>query len=151
RITSITSSGGQTVSYQYDANGNLIAFTNAAGNTTQFTYLDSPAHYLNQIIDPNGNVAMAAQYTPDGRLASLADGKRSAQTETYDRGNKSPTTVDALGNATTTFYDADGNPIEVINPLGGITRSTYDSNDNLLSTTEVTPQGNLTTTYTYDA
>ena len=42
-ISSITSSSGQTVSYQYDDSGNLIAFTDADGNTTQFTYLSDPA------------------------------------------------------------------------------------------------------------
>jgi RHS repeat-associated protein len=172
RITSISSvdaSGtvGQTVNYQYDALGNLIAFTDADNNTTQFTYLPSTGsgqagsgHYLDTIIDANGVQAARTEYDDQGRVSTVTDAQGNTTTITYDVTGKTQTTHDQLGNPTTTTYDADGNVIRVVNALGGITQSTYDENDRLLSTTTVigqedTPQNgernDLTTSYTYDA
>ena len=39
---------GQRIRYQYDARGDLVAVTDRTGNTTQFVYRSSPAHYLDK-------------------------------------------------------------------------------------------------------
>jgi RHS repeat-associated protein len=172
RITSISSvdaSGtvGQTVNYQYDAQGNLIAFTDADNNTTQFTYLPSTGsgqagqgHYLDTIIDANGVQAARTEYDAQGRVSTVTDAAGNTSTITYDVTGKTQTTTDQLGHPTTTTYDADGNAIRVVNALGGITQSTYDENDHVLTQTTVIGQednsqngehNDLTTSYTYDA
>ena len=95
-------------------------------------------------------MAATVDYTSDGRVASLTNADGQTENMTYDLDAKAQTTTDALDNPTTTYFDNNGNPIEVVNALGGVTLNTYDSLNDLLSTTEVTPEGNLTTTYTYD-
>jgi YD repeat-containing protein len=91
------------VSYGYDSSGNLIAFTDENGNTTQFTYLSDPAHYLNTIIGADGIQAIQTQYTSDGRISSLTGPNGQIGNYTYDLNDLSQTTYDALGNPTTTY------------------------------------------------
>jgi RHS repeat-associated protein len=147
RIAAIVDPAGKSILYKYDVNGDLVSVTDRMGNTTQFVYLSTPAHYLNQVIDPLGRTGTRTDYDAQGRLTTVVDGAGNASQITYDPTDSVETVKDALGNPTTYEYDDRGNVLMQIDALGGITRRTYDANNNML--TETDPLGN-TTTFTYD-
>ena len=124
RITSIISSSGQSVSYAYDDNGDLVKVTDVSGYETTFVY---DRHYLTEIIDPRGITVSKNYYDDNGRLIR---------------------TVDADGNAVTFDHNLDGREEIITNPGGGITRYLYDKNGNVMSVTDA--NGN-TVTSTYDS
>jgi RHS repeat-associated protein len=147
RISAIIDPMGQKLLYQYDANGNLVAVTDRSDNTTQFVYLSTPAHYLNQVIDPLGRTGTRTDYDAQGRLSQLIDAAGNPVQLTYDPTDSLESATDQLGNTTTYVYDDRGNIVKEIDPLGAVTLRTYDANNNMLTQTD--PLGR-TTTYTYD-
>jgi RHS repeat-associated protein len=147
RINDIIDPMGQKILYQYDVNGNLVTVTDRSNNTTQFVYLSSPAHYLNQVIDPLGRTGVRTDYDAQGRLTQMIDAAGKSVQLSYDPTHSLQTTKDQLGNTTTYEYDARGNIVRQVDPLGAVTLRTYDANNNML--TETDPLGR-TTSYTYD-
>ncbi|MCP3935356.1 MAG: RHS repeat protein, partial [Actinomycetia bacterium] len=177
RITSIEDLLGQTISYEYDAAGDLVSVTDQANQVTRFTYLED--HYLHKIILPPDNQAiLAADYGADGRL------KRTCRAETCWTRSNDPTvrqetwttptglekrlTYDDLGNVvavssvgseetrTTTYeYNAMGDPTEITDPTGAVTSLSYDGRRNLTRTVRPYPEGaspdDYTTTVTYNS
>ena len=59
RIAAVVDPMGNKISYQYDSSGNLIAVTDRTNNTTKYVYRSTPAHYLDQVIDPLGRTGDA--------------------------------------------------------------------------------------------
>jgi RHS repeat-associated protein len=147
RITSVTDPMGQKVKYTYDGNGDLISVSDREGNTTHYEYSAQQAHYLDKIVDPLGRTGVKNEYDTSGRLKSTIGATGNTINWTYDPNNSLQKTTDALGHTTTSEYDNRGNVVAVIDPLGSISRFTYDENNNLLSQTD--PNG-LITRYTYD-
>ena len=148
RIAAIIDPTGNRITYQYDVNGDLVAVTDRAGDTTHFVYLSSPAHYLQQVIDPLGRTGVRTNYDSQGRLISIAGASGNPVQLTYDPSDLLTTFTDQLGNTTTYVYDTQGNLISQTDPLGNVTTQTFDANDNLLTHTD--PLGQ-TTSYTYDS
>jgi RHS repeat-associated protein len=148
RITAITDPTGKTVTYGYDAAGDLVSVTDRDGHTTTLTYLASPPHYLDQILDPLGRPVARNEYDAQGRLTQIVGPNGTTNKLNFDPSQSMETSYDALGNPTTYEYDDRGNIVTQIDALGGITRRTFDSNNNMLTQTD--PLG-LTTTYTYDS
>ena len=140
---------GNTVKYQYDAKGDLVAVTDRTGNVTQFVY-DAPGHphYLTQVIDPLGRTGVRTEYDAQGRLISLIDADGKTVQLAHDPDHSLETVTDALGNPTTFEYDAlrQRGPARST-PMAAMTLRTYDDANNML--TETDPLGR-TTTYTYD-
>jgi RHS repeat-associated protein len=148
RIAAIIDPMGNRILYQYDANGNLVAVTDSNNNTTKFAYLSTPAHYLDQVIDPLGRTGERTDYDAQGRLIKIIDGAGNPVQVTYDTTDLIQTVTDQLGNTTTLEYDQRGNLLSRIDALGDVTRMTYDANNDVL--TETDPLGR-TTSFTYDA
>lgn len=146
RITKVTDPMGRSVSYVYNANGDLASFKDQAGNVTKYGY-DSE-HNLISIIDPRGIEILKVQYDAEGRMIGTVDGLGKITEITHDTGNAIEYVRDRRGNLTTYEYDPDGNIITHTDPLGKISRFTYDANGNQLSKTD--PLGN-TWTFTYDS
>ena len=162
RITTITDPGGHSINYTYSADGDLIAVTDRAGSTTQFTYHDGtlgPVHFLDDIIDPLGRPAAKTTYNGDGRVETITDADGKTIQYTYNTGGSTQTITDQLGNTTTITFDNNGNITREVDPLGGITTRTYDVDENLTSETTVigledatsAETDDLTVTYTYNA
>ncbi len=147
RIAAVMDPAGQRIRYRYDAGGNLIAVTDRTGNATQFVYRSSPAHYLQDVIDPLGRTGVRSEYDAQGRLVRLIDAAGNPIQLAYDPSHLVATITDPLGNSTIEEYDARGNIVTQIDALGGITHRTFDADNNLL--TETDPLGR-TTTLTYD-
>jgi RHS repeat-associated protein len=156
---------GAVSSYQFDANGNRISHTNAAGQTYQYAY-DGNGN-LTQIINPLGQ-SVAMSYGPLNNLSSITDAAGNTTQYAYDAsgnlrsitypdGTTQSFTYDPLGNMSQAVLQ-NGDPIAYqYNALGlvtsetladGSTRTfTYDAHGNLLTATDSTG----TTTLAYNA
>jgi len=117
---------GSTRLRTWDTAGNLVAFTDGLGYTTEMTY------------DGCGNLLTTTD--PLAHVTSLA----------YDPSFSQPTSfTDAQGNTTTFTVDpANGNRLSATDPLGNVTGYTYDAFGNLES---ITDANGHTATLSYDA
>jgi YD repeat-containing protein len=147
RIAAVVDPMGKRISYQYDARGDLVAVTDRSGNTTQFVYRSTPAHYLDQVIDPLGRTGARTEYDAQGRLSKVVDAAGNPIQVAYDPTHLLSTVTDPLGNTTTQEYDARGNVVRRIDAVGGVTLQTFDADNNRL--TETDPLGR-TTSFSYD-
>lgn len=148
RITAVTDPMGRAIRYEYDAAGNLIASFDREGNVTRYEYLDTPAHYLDRVIDPLGRTGLRMEYDANGRLTRTSNGASEAVRFEYDPANGLQTVFDPLGAATVFEYDSRGNVIGQVDALGGVTRWTVDENNHVTSMTD--PLGR-TTRFSVDA
>lgn len=160
---------GRMTSNSYGANGNLIATTDHAGNTTLMGYdvlnrkvsETDPAGFVTEyeydlfdrqtkIIAPNGGETTMV-YDALGNLLSATNPDGNTTTYSYDgRGNKIAVT-DALGNVTAYSYDAVDRMAQITDALGRVTQIAYDSLDRPVEVTanalSTSPQ---VTTLTYN-
>ena len=138
RITQIVSPDGETLSYSYDGNGDLTAFTNRAVETTTFAYLSNPnlPHYLEDIIDPRGIRVARNEYDEDGRLTAHIDADGNRIEYTRDIQGRTETVKDRNGNSTTYVYNDRGDVVAQTNGEGETTTYTYDRFGNELSKTD---------------
>jgi large repetitive protein len=148
RIVAVTDPLGQKIKYEYDAKGDLVAVTDRDNNKTQYQYNAGHAHYLDKIIDPLGREAVKTEYDEKGRLKKTLDVNGQGTSISYDPSNYTETVLDAYGKPTTYVYDKRGNILQEIDALGNRTQSTYDEDNNKLSETDA---DGVTTKYTYDS
>lgn len=144
-ITSQTDPGGNTTSYEYDDNRNLISQTGPDGSTTSYTYDD----YGNRTseTDAEGN-ATSYTYNQYGQVLSVTDAEGNVSSYAYDdKGNLSSTT-DASGATTSYEYDSKGNVTKITDTTGGETVMSYDDSNNLVS---VRDTSGATTFFAYNA
>ncbi|MEL7356414.1 MAG: SBBP repeat-containing protein [Cyanobacteria bacterium J06560_6] len=148
RITEIVDLAGQSIEYDYDTNGDLVAVTDREGNNTKLVYEEPQLpHYLSNIVDPLGRGGTRNEYDDEGRLVRLIDADGNALDIAFS-GTNSQTLTDPLGNVISFIFDDRGNVVQQVDAEGGITLSTYDADDNL---TSITNSGGNVTTFTYDA
>lgn len=140
RITSVIDPMGNKVTYAYDAKGDLTAVTDREGNTTKYEYNNSQAHYLDKIVDPLGRTGIKNEYDASGKLKKLLDANGNAVEMVYDPNNSIQKVKDALGNETVYEYDNQGNVVTEIDAEGKITKRAYDSNNNALKETIITTE-----------
>lgn len=150
RIASVATSDNRTVSYDYDADGNLSAFINADGKATSYGY--DAGQRLDSITDPNGNHPVRLTYDPTtGRAVEQLDARGGLTTFGWDDATQTATITDARGNTATDVYvngyivaqtTADGvetryswdenGLMRRISSAGGTTQFDYDSRGNLI-------------------
>lgn len=114
---------GQTTTFAYDGNDNLINTTDPLNHVTQQAF-----DALNRLIQTTDAAAGTTKYAYDplDRLTSVTDPK---------------------GLATTYAYDGLDNQAQTSSPDTGLTTKTYDAAGNVLTATDA---HGLKTTYTYD-
>ena len=144
RISSITSSSGQVISYTYDENGDLVKVTDVSGYETSFVY---DHHYLTEIIDPRGITVSRNYYDDNGRLIRTVDADGNAVTFDHNLDGREEIITNPSGSTTRYLYDKNGNVLSRTDPNGNTVTSTYDSNGNPASNTDA--MGNVTL-YSYD-
>ncbi|MEO1034861.1 MAG: Ig-like domain-containing protein [Pseudomonadota bacterium] len=147
RIEQIQVPDGTVLQYDYDANGDLISFTDQVNQATTFTYRAGIEHYLEDIVDPRGIIVARNLYDAEGRLEATIDADGNRIEYTHNIAGRTETIRDRRGNSTTYIYDDDGNVLSETNALNETTLRTYDLDRNVL--TESDPLGH-TTTFTYD-
>lgn len=134
RITRITDLAGNTLDYRYDAKGDLVAFDDQDKATApvRYTYLATPAHFLDTITDAEGRKVFDAEFGPDGRLTASTDGTGARLAQDFDLGSRSGTVRDGNGNTTELLYNDRGNIlVETLkDPSGKVARvRRYEYND----------------------
>lgn len=136
-ITGLRDPAGRTVSYGYDAAGNLKSVTDPTGAV--WTYGYDANHELTSMLDPNQHGSSSPH----------------PLTNTYDSQGRVVSQTDYAGRVTTFAYSGDnfsdtGGTTTVTDPRGNAT--TYDYVDGLLQskTTGAGTSSAATTTYSYD-
>ncbi|HUN34614.1 MAG TPA: LamG-like jellyroll fold domain-containing protein [Trebonia sp.] len=144
QLTSTTDAAGDTTSYTYDPYGNKLTQTDADNDETTYAY------------DPDGNLLTTTldNYTGDpvspSAPVSLIEDSRA-----YDPAGRLASDTDSLGNVTSYTYTGNGLLATVIRKNKAGTSSyteesdTYDAAGNLIQ--KVTDNGATTTNYTVDA
>jgi YD repeat-containing protein len=135
----------RTLTYVYDADGQLIATVNALGSRTTIVY-DGSGQVI-ATVDALGNRTTNA-YDPAGELISTTDPLTRVTSYGYDLLSRQVSMTNALGNTWTTVYDADSNVVATVDPLGHRATSVFDAADRM--TASVDALGD-TTSYSYDA
>jgi YD repeat-containing protein len=163
--TRVVHPDGTQQSMVYDARGNLLAGSDAYGNTVSFTY-EPDFDKVTSVVDPLGN-RTTMTYDQRGNLAALTlangfstymtyDGRGMLSSATnpleqatfnYDSMGNVSSSMDAGGNTITFTRDSAGNVTAVIGPEGRQTRYAYDQRNRVTGVTDALGQ---TTTYSYD-
>jgi RHS repeat-associated protein len=154
RITAITDPNGNQLHYTYNAAGDLVSFRDQVDLRTTFSYLTTPAHYLDEIHDPLGRRASKTIYGPDGRVQKIIDALGNETRQSFDSGAFTGTITDAKGNVTKLVYDQRGNVVREEDAEGGVTLREYADAANPDKETKVTRLGEngrqIVTRYSYD-
>ncbi len=154
RITTIKDPEGRSLTYAYDANGDLVSHADRETNATSFTYETAFPHHLKEIKDPLGRTPIRNEYYPDGRIKSHTDAFGKTISYTRDISARQETVTDRTGKLRVLEYDARGNVIKETQPDGRIVTRTFDGRNNRLSETlphDAADANPATTSYTYDA
>ena len=180
RITEIIAPDGKKLTYEYNASGDLVRFTDQAALTTTYEYLGKPAHYLDAAYDTLNRRLMKAQYDADFRFVGIFDalGNQVDQRD-FTTDNNTGIVRDSNGNPTRLVYDHRGNVVEeldsqgnktirryedprhpdletmLIDRRGYVIERSYDARGNLLSVTERGTSANplpkpVATTFSYN-
>ena len=164
RISSIHDNHGRTVSYEHDADGNLIQFTNPDGNYLSFVYDDN--HNLVELTDFNGNTFMHNTFENGKVIRQYIQGQGTFYFD-FDPANRVTTFTDQNGAVSRHYYDAhyritrrvdedgefaqefrDGLLMWSRDFLGNTTRFDYDRYGNL---TRITYHDGTTETFEHNA
>lgn len=145
RITQINAPDGEVLNYEYDINGDLVRYTDALGNVTEYTYLLD--HFLEDIIDPRGIRVARNEYDEDGRLVAHIDAEGNRIEYTHDIDGRTELIKDRRGFTNRFIYNDRGDVVSETNALGETTLHSYDQYGNELSRTDAL--GN-TTSWTID-
>lgn len=133
-----------TTRVTYDRGGEVVASTDAYGNTTRYAY-DRNGNRT-EVINPAGQITRSA-YDADNELVKITRPDSTSLTYTYDADGNQLTQTNGAGKTTGYTYDALDQQITATNPLRQTTRFGYDLNGNRISLTD--PAGKVTN-YSYD-
>ena len=149
---------GSSYSFTYNANGQLVASTDALGHSSTNFYDPDTGNLLGTVDALGGRTTNA--YDGNGLLVSATDAAGAVRTNQYDSaGNLTFTRTGYYSNNTfvaLTFtgygYDNDGNCVAVTNALGVVTRYGFDGQNRVIATTNAYGTAEQTVTRTlYDA
>lgn len=158
RVESLQDPYGAYIDYAYDNHGDLIGVMDRAEAFTAYEYYTGStdprdahlAHYLKNIVDPRGTLALRNEYDDEGRLVSQLDAAGNPVEFVRDEANVEKI-VDRLGHVTRHEYDNEGNVTRTVQADGSVLRFAYEDPANPTSvTTQIDPLGHVTR-YTYDA
>ncbi|MEM7592101.1 MAG: RHS repeat-associated core domain-containing protein, partial [Cyanobacteria bacterium P01_A01_bin.83] len=146
RIVSVIDSDGRVTSYEYDATGELLTTVTDEAGITTYAY-DGVA--LASISDPSGTT-IEFTYDDRGRLTQQSISGENAATEvlTYSYGDAGEVTVtDAQGNATELLLNENAQVGQLTDANGRLINFSYDPQGNL---TQIIAPENNTTLFSYD-
>ncbi|MCL2322271.1 MAG: DUF6531 domain-containing protein, partial [Oscillospiraceae bacterium] len=102
-ICSIKLPNEKSLYYDYNANGDLITYTDALGEKTTYNYDDN--HLMLSWIDPNGTIICKNVYDKEGRVISQKDGNGSEVKLEYKDKEKYTKVTDPEGFVTKYYSD----------------------------------------------
>ncbi|MCM1179796.1 MAG: DUF6531 domain-containing protein, partial [Clostridium sp.] len=168
-LYSVTDYAGNTQTLSYDANGNVIQYTDANGVVTSYA-LDASGRVLSESIHVAEGKKATTSYTYDvyGKVLSKTDAGGNTTKYAYDEhdrlsaetrpdGSKITYQYDTNGNITqiaypdgktaaSAVYDAAGNTLELVDTLRSVSKGSYSVGGQLLALTQ--PNGGVVK-YTY--
>ncbi|WP_164503707.1 RHS repeat domain-containing protein [Pleionea sediminis] len=171
RLTSVTDTAGNYVSFTFDVMGNQTSRSTYDAQGVLFQTMSQTFDGLGQltsIVGANGQV-QSFDYDDYGRLKTTTDGKSNTTQSSFDAINRVTKSIDALNGETALDYDAQGHLKSLTDaeartttyernafgdvmlrtsPDTGTTSYTYDSAGNLKTKTDAR---GVVTTYDYDA
>ena len=147
-ITEIVDPAGNSIVYAYNEAGELISVTDQVMNETTMSYLSEPAHYLDEIVDPLGNLVSKTIYDDEGRVSQVVDASGNPVTQSYDLANNQESISDRLGNETQFVFDDRGNTTSMTSPLGFTQHLEFDADDNISA---IVDAASYRTEMTYDS
>jgi len=155
-LTRIIHADGMEDAFQYDANGNLIRWTDRAGNEWIYTYngngqvltATNPAGGITTFTyNADGTLASRTDHTGNTwtfaydnlkRLEQITNPDQTTRSFTYDDCDQLLTVTNERDHVTTFAYDANGNLVTVTDPLLNVTTFAYDAMDRLEGVTDAT-------------
>lgn len=139
----------QTITYTYDANGNMLTAANSAG-TASYTY--DTTDRISSHTDVFGN-RIAYAYDAAGNLITLTYPGNRVVTYTYDAGNRMTLATDWANRSTSYTYNARGNITATSRANGTHGAFTYNAKGQLASIAETFPSAtsNYDVALTYDS
>lgn len=126
-----TDANGNTSHYTYDDKGNMLSATDALGHTERYTYTSD----FNQVAsyqDKNGNTYRFT-YDDKGCLTQINAPLGVTSRFEYDAHGWQTRATDANGNVTSTQYNENGTIAAITDPAGYTTQYAYDQYGNLTS------------------
>ncbi len=147
RIQRIVLPDGKELSYDYDAQGDLIAAKDVLQNAVRFAYTPRFPHYLEDLRDARGIRVQRNEYDDDGRLVATIDADNHRIEYTHQIASRVERVKNRRGYETTYAYDEEGRVLAETNALNETTQHTYDPDGNELTRTDAL---NHTTSWTYD-
>jgi len=143
-LAKVTYADGTSVSYSYDASGNVLKVTDRAGKATTYTY-NSRGQVLTRTNQAGGVTTYT--YNSDGTLATVKLPSGDQTAFTYD-GIKRLSKIQFADNTSVSLTrDAIGHVLSVTDERGKVRSSAYDANNNLQSLTDALSK---TAKFTYD-
>ena len=143
RITAIELPDHTGVSYEYDEDGNLVQYTNQAGDTRRYEYDEN--HRMTAWYDENGTCVMQNVYDSENRVIRQTDGNGNQAELSYIEGCTSVT--DNNGHETNYYYDAQYRTVRIEYPDGSQVSYTYGEDGYRSSETD---EAGAVISYTYD-
>ena len=144
-----TEMGEVSVSYKYDAKGQLVETTDALGNVTKISY-DIYGNVW-KVTDAYGNIVEENTYDAINQLIQVKDATGSIAAYSYDKSANVTKVTTAAGSGQERSYvysyDQMGRLLSSIDPANGNSAYTYNSAGQVTSVTD--PMGGVTG-YTYD-
>jgi len=152
RLTSVTDNNGNRIEYTLDSESNRTN-QNVYDSANQLQRALTKTFDLYNALDTSSqeNETVNYNFSPDGTLDTIVDGKNVTTDYNYDALKRLISTTQDLGsiNAKSDYgYDAQDNLTSVSDPKGGNTTYSYDDLGNLLSQTS---PDTGTTQFSYDS
>ncbi len=104
RIETVQDQAARSVTFQYNASGDLWKVTDVTGEVWTYTY-DS-AHRLTDVVDPRTVTVLHVDYDSQGRAYQQFDGENNLIVHLTYNSDGTTTIEDALGNTETHTYDS---------------------------------------------
>ncbi|GEM80776.1 hypothetical protein VSU01S_30210 [Vibrio superstes NBRC 103154] len=138
---------GYLESWQYDANDNIVGYTDQDGFIWAYDY--NADNQLTYVVEPENSNGAATQYQYDvmGRLLATINPLGHRKSNILDSLGRVVGLTDAEGNTTHFQLDPAGRPVVIRNRLGEETSQSFDAFDQLVARTD--SLGN-TTQFKYD-
>ena len=111
-----------TMTYSYDTNGDLVAATDARGNSEKYTYTN---HLLTTITNRAGTLIVTNAYDALKRVTSTTDARGITRAITYDSSTGTVTTKDQNGRTQKQVFDTLGRLATSTDPLGNTITYNY--------------------------